>query len=154
MYSKKKLLIEFIKKVELNQPASDFTENVLSFIINEALIENKEDVTLKNILQKNVIISPSEGFTDIVVSMTKERKSKTSFRPLISKNTLITIITSIIILALFFEFNRDEAATALGSSFFYLKILNIIQQTPPLLSMSIMSISLLLLLDSILFKKN
>ena len=158
-YNTKKL----IQNIDLDSPSLNFTEKVMAkvnIIPDDAMLK---DEVLTSLLKKNNLESPKADFSSKIMEKLAV-SSNVNYKPIISKkswNAIFLIFTGLIVYLLFFQSNNtsknsyvaeisnffNKLTTDLGYSLAH-KI-----QVPSLLIVSILSLTILLILDGALRSK-
>jgi hypothetical protein len=94
----------FKKNLEEESTSSDFTNMVLGQIHAN---QTKKEKALQILLQKNMKVIPSEGFTTNVMQQVLKHAEVTKYRPVISKKTWIVIAIVLAILTCFIAIDVD-----------------------------------------------
>lgn len=157
MKRKDKPLIELIQSVRLDGQSPEFTENVISFLKEEAAPVEEMNVILKHYLKRNVLPEVCDDFSTKTMDALENRLQAPDFEPLVSKKTRTVVI---ILFAVGYSFLLlDElflnllyvADISLLSATWLIEVLNI----PTIVWISVFSLTILLLLDlNVKGKKN
>lgn len=155
MKKEDEILAQILKAVKLDTPSPDFTENLLDYLkMEEQLLSDKESI-LHQKLDRNLIPSISDDFTSNVITALEDIKSTSVFRPLISRKSWVVIFSIIILVSLFF-LHREASLEVFSISERTLDQITWFKELfaiPPVLSISFLCLSSLLLLDSFLRKE-
>ena len=157
---KNDILKAIIQKVELDQPAPNFTEVVMNEVKAEAHNEVVINRALKSLLIRTGIEIPQAGFTRNIMTQIKEHNINATIKPIISKNVwrLIGIAGVFFVGLLLFSEQTSTSPQGLTPYFMNVgKTLNTIfvhsRAVPPLYLITFISVSVLLLVDYILNTK-
>lgn len=147
--------MQLIKTVELDTPSSDFTENLLDYLKEEDQFLMEKNSELHQKLDKRLIPSVSDNFTRHAILALKYRRAASHFRPLLSKRARAAILSVVVICSLFFM-NQENTLEVFYISERILVQIAKLQELfviPPVLSISVFALALLLLLDFFLRKE-
>ena len=105
MTDKEKNIDDFIKRnLEIQEPSSDFSNNVMEQILAS---ESKEEKALTALFQKHVLKEPSLDFTRKVMQAVEMKDQKIVYEPVIGKKTWFFIGSVIAIIFVYSFSNLD-----------------------------------------------
>jgi len=105
MTDKEKNIDDFIKRnLEIQEPSSDFSNNVMEQILAS---ESKEEKALTALFQKHVLKEPSLDFTRKVMQAVEIKDQKIVYEPVIGKKTWFFIGSLIAIIFVYSFSNLD-----------------------------------------------
>ncbi|WP_299217202.1 hypothetical protein [uncultured Aquimarina sp.] len=151
MNKKDKLLIKWIKNEQLEHPKADFTGDFLKILLENETFLRTEDVKSDEILFHNTLDPIDSDFTKRVVSLIEKNDDTQVIEPLISKKVLGAIISSILLLSLFFEMYTNSEQMEINSVFLDIiySALKFIQKTPIILVCIMVSVIFILTIEKI-----
>jgi len=150
MKQKNELLIQLIKTVQLDKPKSDFTENVIDFLKEENKLLVGKDLIYDYQLKKDLLPSLSNDFSTKTMFAIEDATKPPNFKPLLSKKTntiLISVFTAGYFFLLFDAFFL-KIFYLTDKTFFKMERLQELLTLSPVFWISILSLTILLLLDS------
>ncbi|WP_299311727.1 hypothetical protein [uncultured Aquimarina sp.] len=152
MNKKDKLLIKWIKNQQLESPNVDFTEDFLEILQENETSLKTENTIVNKTLDHSTLDPINKDFTKRIVSLIEKNEENQVIEPLISKKVLGAIISSSILLSLFFEiYNNSEQIEVSSVSLDIIYIMSkFMQKTPIILIYSMASAVLILTIEKIL----
>lgn len=151
---KNDILKIIIQKVELDQPAPNFTDVVMNEVRADAHNEVVINLALKSLLMRSSIERPPADFTYNIMSQVKEHNIKATVKPIISKKAWRLIGIAVVFFVGLLLFSEQTSTSPQGLTPYFInlgKMLNAIlmnvRAVPPLYFITFISVSVLLLVD-------
>lgn len=149
MKRKDERLIEWIKSVPLDSPGSEFTANVMTFLEEEAILEEEMNVILGKYSKRDVLPKVRDGFSTKTMEALEDRLKVQVFEPLVPKKTGTVFVSLFVVGYIFLLLDALVLNTLYVSdeSLFRLAWFKEALRIPTIVWISIFSLTVLLLLD-------
>jgi len=151
-----------ISTAGIDKAPVDFTSKVMQDVFVSTNEEALKDATLSSLLKRTSIEEPSQDFVSSIMDQV-ETPIEIKYQPLISKKTWLIIsgVVMAFILFIFLSGSTEESTSIFNKVSPYLNNMNNLFSNPlkgfvlsPLLAISIICLSSLLLLDTILKRRS
>lgn len=153
------ILKKIIQKVELDEPASDFTALVMKEVVAESQGEVIADPVIKSLLKRHTIEKPPADFTRQVMTQVVFHEGKTTYKPIITKKTWYFVATLIAFFLVMLDVSEKVPTSPQGlTSYFSVvgralnSIFTFVSGASSLYLLTFIAIGVLLLADYLLTK--
>lgn len=155
MGQKDKLLIQRIKRIQLDKPSHDFTENVMDYLKEGQTLLKEKDLMYRYNLKKEILPDVPDDFSTKTMEALANSTKKPVFEPLLSKRANAIFISTILIIYIFLLLDGLFFNTIHVSSKTLFKVtwFQDLLTVPPIFWVSIVTLAGLLLIDSVIRKK-
>ena len=150
-----------IHKVGIDKAPADFTSKVMQDVFISSNEEALKDTILSSLLKRNCIEEPSEEFVSSIMNQV-ETTAEIKYQPLIGKKTwfIISGIITAFVIFVFFSDSPKESSSLVTKALPYLDQAQHLLMNPfksirisPLLTISLLCLTSMLLFDSLLKRK-